>query len=200
MMGVDVGGFYYVSSTFWRTISGFALYSLFSAPLKNSNGVPSMPLWLIALLFLVGLYWIAVSFLGKLSKALASSVDTLLEEFRGTSHEKDPFGHIPMAGPEPGPKRTLNDRLAYLYEGIEKLELHLEEVERLLLPMAVPAASRFEKLGWDRFLQLRRNMDKAISLSEDQKRHRKIMRDEHGALVLVYEDEIEAARKRGWTD
>jgi hypothetical protein len=168
MMGVDVGGFYYVSSTFWRTISGFALYSPFSVPLKNSNGVPSMPLWLIALLFLVG-------------------------------HEQDPFGHIPMAGPEPGPKRTLNDRLAYLYEGIEKLELHLEEVERLLLPMAALAASRFEKLGWDRFLQLHRNMDKAISLSEDQKRHRKIMRDEHGAPVLVYEDEIEAARKRGWS-
>ena len=51
----------------------------------------------------------------------------------------------------------------------------------------------------DLALEFRRKMDKAIDESEQQKRHGKLMRDEHGFPVFVYEDEVEAAIQKGWT-
>ena len=162
-----------------------------------------MPLWLIALLFLVGVYWIGDYFLVRLSKAIATSVNTLVEEFRGefrgSSHEDDSDGYAYSAGPEPGPARSLNDRLAYLYQGIEGVNLRVQGIERLLQPIAAIAGYRLEKIGWDRFLEIRRKTDEAIKLADEQEQRRKLMRDERGFPRLVYEDEVEIALQKGWT-
>jgi hypothetical protein len=158
-----------------------------------------VPLWMVALLFLVGLAWIATYCVSKLSQALTRSIESLIQSVESLiqPHSKDSLMAAAAVGQELTP--TLGNQLAYLSEGIERLELHLEGVESRLLPIVALAAYRFEKIGWDRFSDLCRKMDSAVNESDQQKRHRKLMRDDHGFPTFVYEDEVAKAIQKGWT-
>jgi len=154
-----------------------------------------MPLWLIALVFLLGFAWIVFYSVSKITRSIQSLTDSLESLIEPTSDAQQQL----VLQHDLTPRLTLGNRLADLAGAMPPLEYKLEQIHDLLLPIATLAASRFEKIGWDRFLQLRRKMDKTIEESQQQKHHRKIMRDEHGAPVMVYEDEIEAALQKGWT-
>lgn len=159
-----------------------------------------MPLWLTALLFLVGLAFIAFYCVSETSRALSRCTNSLTQALDSLTQSMEPTEPPPGQDQIPDqPAATLGDQLVSLSKGIGELQLHLERVGCLLLPIAILSAARFEKTGWDRFPLLRRKMDEAISLSEQQKRQRKLMRDDRGFFVLVYEDEVEAALKKGWT-
>ena len=145
-----------------------------------------MPLWLVALLFLVGLAWIADRSVSKLTESVTKAVETITD----FTQDED--------WPEYRPIPTFADRVTYLGEEIGALGRRLDDIGRFLQPMTAIAEYRMEKIGWDRFLMLHRKMDEIIELANQQKRHRKLMRDEHGFPRLVYEDEVATAFQRGW--
>ncbi len=105
-----------------------------------------MPLWLVALLFLIGLAWIA-----------DRSVTRLLEGFSRFEQSLSDSNE------------DWEDRLTALNTAIGHLGLRLEKTERLLLPMAAIAEYRMEKIGWSKFTDLHSKMAEIIKLAEPEK-------------------------------